>query len=297
MAPSTVLQQRVRARKDISDDEAISQSELSSAETEHSDARSPDKDASEDDSGDHHNSDTASHSTSSSPPADDPSTLSFGALARAQEALGKRKRPSDEHSLTHPGKRIRETERNSHPRTSSYPTRPSKHAPQALSSKHAVSRHRTVIDTPKTTPRDPRFDPLTGPLDDNRFAQNYSFLSTYRTAEISQLKTAIRASKTPVDEKEKLQTALKRMESRRQAEDAKEKQREVVREHRKGEKERVREGKKPFYLKEGEIRKRVLVKRFEGMGEKKREKVVERRRKKKAGKEKKMMPKRRGVEG
>ena len=294
MPQSTVLHQRVRARKDTSDDEAISPSDASSAETEHSDARGTDKDASEDNSEDPHDSDTPSQS--SSPPADDPSTLSFGALARAQEALGKRKRPTDSQPLTHPNNRTHDAERKSHPRTSSHPPRPSKHAPQALSSKHAVSRHRTVIDTPTLTPRDPRFDPVTGPLDSNRFTQNYSFLSTYRASEISALKTAIRAPKTSAQEKEKLQTALKRMESRRQAEEAREREREVVREHRKGERERVKEGKKPFYLKEGEVRKRVLVRRFEGMGERRRERVVERRRKKMAGREKKMMPRRRAVE-
>lgn len=69
----------------------------------------------------------------------------------------------------------------------------------------------------------------------------------------------------------------------------------MVREHRKEEKERMKEGKKPFYLKEGEIKKRALVTRFEGMGEKKRERVLERRRRKKAGKEKKMIPERRRV--
>lgn len=288
MPPSTVLRQRVRARKDISDDEAISPSELSSAVTEHSDAQGTDSDASEDDSENHHDLDTSSHSPSL--PADDPSTLSFGALARAQEALGKRKHPTEASSSPHPHKHPLEASRSHRPR-------PSKHAPQALSSKHAVSRHRTVIDSPLLTPRDPRFDPLAGPLDTNRFAQNYSFLSTYRASEISTLKTAIRARKTPAEQKEKLQTAVKRMESRRQAEDAKEREREVVREHRKGERERVKDGKKPFYLKEGEVRKRVLVKRFEGMGERTRERVVERRRKKKAGREKKMMPRRRGVEG
>jgi ribosomal RNA-processing protein 36 len=294
MPPSTVLHQRVRARKDISDDEAISPSDASSAETDHSDAQGTDNDASEDDSEDPHDSDTPSQT--SSPPADDPSTLSFGALARAQEALGKRHRPTDAHSPPHPHKPPLEASRSHQPRPPSHPPRPSKHAPQALSSKHAVSRHRTVIDAPTLTPRDPRFDPLTGPIDPNRFTQNYSFLSSYRTSEISALKTAIRAPKTPAEEKEKLQTALKRMESRRQAEEAREREREVVREHRRGERERVKEGKKPFFLKEGEVRKRVLVRRFEGMGERRRERVVERRRKKMAGREKKMMPRRRGVE-
>ena len=305
MAPLSLLQQRVRARKDSSDDEDNPESEAShlsgSAEADSSEAESADEDAAEDDLVSEQNSDIDSHSSSSSPPAaDDPSTLSFGALARAQETLGKRKQPAEDQPSNHPIKRLaRETERSReiYAKRASLPARPSKHAPQALSSKRAVTRHRSVIDVPKVAPRDPRFDPLTGPLDDNRVKQNYGFLSTYRTSEISQLKSAIRASKNP-DEKEKLQKALRRMESRRQADEAKERQQKVIREHRKEEREKVREGKKPFFLKEGEIKKRALVARFEGMGEKKRERVVARRRKKMAGKERKGMPeRRRRVEG
>ena len=299
MAPSSVLQQRVRARKDISDDEVRSESDgpvldgstgkesLNTQVYQHGaiqDEAESDPEAEID-------------SLLSSPPADDPSALSFGALVRAQEDFGKGKRPLQEENYLNSTKRARVDEslhgvgRASEARTrkASPPSRTSKHAPQALSSKHAVTRHRSVIDVPKVAPRDPRFDPLTGPLDDNRIKHNYDFLSSYRTSEISQLKSAIRASRT-ADEKEKLQKALRRMESKRQAEEAMEREQKVLREHRKQEKARVKDGKKPFYLKEGEIKKRAQVARFEGMGEKKREKVVERRRKKQAGKEKKKMP-------
>ena len=145
---------------------------------------------------------------------------------------------------------------------------------------------------PKVVARDPRFDPLTGPLDGNRVAQTYSFLSDYRSSEIAQLKSAIRSTKD-VSAREKLQKALKRMESRRKAEELKEERQKVVREHRKEEKERVKEGKRPFYLKKAEQKTRVLEKRFEGMGPKKVDKVIAKRRKKQAGKEKKMLPQRR----
>ena len=84
------------------------------------------------------------------------------------------------------------------------------------------------------------------------------------------------------------------MESRRKAEEGKEERQAVIREHRKLERERVRSGKTPYYLKEGEVRSKVLEKRFEGMGKRKVERVIERRRKKVAGREKKMMPERRG---
>ena len=143
--------------------------------------------------------------------------------------------------------------------------------------------------------RDPRFDPLTGPLNDNRVAQTYAFLSDYRSSEIAQLKSAIRGTKD-LSAREKLQKALKRMESRRKAEEMKEEKQSIVREHRKAEKERVKEGKRPFYLKKAEQKTRVLQKRFEGMGAKKVDKVIEKRRKKQEGKQKKMLPRRRTAE-
>lgn len=83
------------------------------------------------------------------------------------------------------------------------------------------------------------------------------------------------------------------MESRRKAEEMKEETQGVMREHRKQEKERIKEGKQPFYLKKGDLKTKVLEKRFEGMGEKKANNAIERRRKKQAGKEKKALPQRR----
>ena len=108
-------------------------------------------------------------------------------------------------------------------------------------------------------------------------------------SEISALKTSIRDAEDSAV-KEALKRQLLSMESREKARAGKEVQQEVLREHRRREKDAVEKGKRPFYLKKGEQKKLALVKRFEGMGEKKVEKVIERRRKKKAGKERKVMP-------
>ena len=151
-----------------------------------------------------------------------------------------------------------------------------------------------MISAPTIQARDPRFDPLTGPLDPNRVKQTYSFLKSYHESEIAQLKAALRAPKLAPAEKEQLQKALKRMESRKQADERKEAQQKVVREHRKEEKQKVKEGKKPYFLKKGELKKRMLEEKLEGMGEKRRERAVEKRTKRKAQKEKREMPERRG---
>lgn len=80
------------------------------------------------------------------------------------------------------------------------------------------------------------------------------------------------------------------MESRKKSQQVKDQQQEVVRKHRKEEKAKVEQGKKPFYLKKTDQKQMALVKRFEGMKGKQVDKVIERRRKKQAGKEKKSMP-------
>lgn len=167
--------------------------------------------------------------------------------------------------------------------------RTSKHAPAEFSSKKAVTRKREVIPTQKINYRDPRFEPLSGPLDEQKTKNKYSFLDAYRDSEINELKAVIRKTKD-FEAKEKLKRALLSMESRKKSQQAKDQQQEVIRKHRKEEKAKVEQGKKPFYLKKTDQKQMALVKRFEGMKGKQVDKVIERRRKKQAGKEKKSMP-------
>ena len=167
--------------------------------------------------------------------------------------------------------------------------RTSKHAPAELSSKKAVSRKREVVPTQKINHRDPRFEPLSGAIDEQRTQKNYSFLDTYRESEILELKLAIRKGKDS-ESKEKLKRALLSMESRKKAQKVKEQQQEVLRKHRKDEKGKIEQGKRPFYLKKADQKKMALIERFESMKDKEADKVIERRRKKKAARERKGMP-------
>ena len=169
--------------------------------------------------------------------------------------------------------------------------RSSKHAPTELSSKRAVSRKRPVISLPKSTARDPRFDPLSGPLRHDAIAKKYAFLNEYQKSELAELKSTLQSNKKLSDsDREALKKKIMSMESRQKAADAKEKKREILREHRKREQEMVERGKKPFYLKKSEIKKQALVKKFEGMKGKDRDKAIERRRRKLAARERKNMP-------
>jgi ribosomal RNA-processing protein 36 len=188
-----------------------------------------------------------------------------------------------------------------------------KHAPVELTSKKPVTRKRDFLtvtaETKKVAARDPRFTPL-GPgasaagagggggsaIDEIKARKAYAFLDDYRASEMQELRAAIKKTRD-AGEREKLQRALLSMESRKKAQDRKDRERAVIEEHRKKEKELVKQGKTPFYLKKSEQKKRVLVDQFQGMKKKQVDKVIERRRKKVAGKEKKLLPfARRGAE-
>ena len=174
--------------------------------------------------------------------------------------------------------------------------RSSKHAPTEISSKKAVSRKREVIPVPKREYRDPRFEPTTGIVDQSRVYKAYSFLDDYREDEMKELKNAIKAAKDE-DSKERLKKALISMESKKKAQIRKNKEQEILDKHRKEEKEAVKQGKKPFYLKKAERKKRVLLDQYGELKGKQLDRVIERRRKKIEGKDKKRMPfPRRGVE-
>ncbi len=174
--------------------------------------------------------------------------------------------------------------------------RSSKHAPTEISSKKAVSRKREVVPVAKREFRDPRFESLSGYLDESKVRAAYSFLDDYREDEMRELKAAIKTTKDE-DAKEKLKKALMSMESKKKAQIRKEKEREILNKHRKQEKELVKLGKQPFYLKKAEQKKRLLLDQFGELKGKKLDRVIELRRKKQEGLEKKKMPfKRRAVE-
>ncbi|OCK91244.1 DUF947-domain-containing protein [Cenococcum geophilum 1.58] len=168
--------------------------------------------------------------------------------------------------------------------------RSSKHAPATQSSKRAVTRKRTVVEVKKPVVRDPRFDPLTGPRPDEAvLKKRYSFLNDCKSSEMAELRAIIKKTKNEA-EKEILKRKLLSMESQQKAQAGKEKQQEIVREHRKKERELVKQGKKPFFLKKSEQKKLTLIDRYENMKGKQRDRVIERRRKKATARERKNMP-------
>lgn len=129
--------------------------------------------------------------------------------------------------------------------------RSSKHAPRVQSSKRAVTRRRTAVEVPKAVFRDPRFDQLSGIGPNEHTLKNrYSFLDDYRKSEIADLRTTLKKTKNE-SEKAQLKRQLLSMESQQKARERKDKEQEVVQKHKKQEKELIKDGKQPFYLKKG----------------------------------------------
>lgn len=127
----------------------------------------------------------------------------------------------------------------------------SKHAPQEVSAKKPVPRFREVVEVPKIVRRDPRFESLSGKFDDTQFRKNYRFLNEYREQEIKQLKEQIGKARDPI-EVAKLKKECQSLESKHNAAKKKEFEKNVIKEAERAEREQVKQGKKPFYLKKGE---------------------------------------------
>lgn len=158
-----------------------------------------------------------------------------------------------------------------------------------MSSKRPVSRKREFSTISRPEPRDPRFDPAIASgsnVNEAKAKKAYAFLDDYRASEMAALRTEIKKTKDD-GEKERLKRHLASMESRKRADQIKDRERKVLEEHRQKEKDLVKQGKQPFYLKKSEQKKRFLTEQFKGMKKRQVDKVIERKRKKVAGKEKK----------
>ncbi|KAJ9142642.1 rRNA biogenesis protein RRP36 [Pleurostoma richardsiae] len=293
--PQFGLERRVRARADPESDVEDEASDISSHEDENHQSE-PETGSDQSDSEGFEEDESENEEAA---PSVDASKISFGALARAQASLPSVKGQKQDEQSTGRGTDAREDRDSRGSKSKKLEERQHrahKHAPTEMSAKRPVSRKREIVPVKKVQARDPRFDPLSGRLDEARATKAYAFLDEYRDDEMRQLRGEIKKAKDP-RAKEELQRRLMSMESRKKAREQKERERELVEEHRRREKELVKEGKKPFYLKKSEQKKRLLMDKFSSMSGKQVEKAIEKKRKKVAGKEKKAMPfGRRGAE-
>lgn len=255
--------------------------------------------------------------------------ISFGALAQAQESFapppqpGKRKRSLDREPNT-----LQSTPNEDPYRPTKFfkPShhRTSKHAPQTLSTRHAVPRKRTIIEpSPALKSRDPRFDPQTlhpgTSLDaeSEKASKNYSFLTSYRQSELQTLQSQLKAIQNPQPNSNKkkkgsttappvvdpsttatLKREIMSLTSKLATSESKTREKEILRAHKAKEREAIREGRKsqPYYLKRGDVKKEMEREKTEGMGKRARDKRDMRRQKREKGREGRDLPRvRRGV--
>lgn len=246
--------------------------------------------------------------------------ISFGALAKAQSSLPKKQKQrastthKDDDDTEKPSPlddiraRIHEAREQKRQAQASKPTksdksnssqhdkRTSKHAPMVQSSKHAVTRRRTVIEPPAMPrTRDPRFDPTVvgkhGRMDAASSDSAYGFLNEYRASELRSLKEQLKNTKNAA-QKEELKRAVRSATDRMREVENRKREQKILAEHKKGEKEAIREGKKstPYYMKKSDLKKEVLLRKYNDMNSKDRAKALERRRKKMSSKERLQMP-------
>ncbi|KAI2609020.1 DUF947-domain-containing protein [Hypoxylon fragiforme] len=311
-APPSTLQRRVRARKDEPEDIPSDQFPEESNDEGEEDDDDEDEDESEDDD-DESNASSSSSSSSSDEDTPDPSKvvsqISFGALAKAQASLpnlrrgkGGRKGQEEDESEDENADDKNPASDNFKAKSAKLPklSRSSKHAPAEQTSKRQVSRRREVILTHKPAARDPRFSAAVSsrPVDEEKMRKAYGFLDTYRESEMARLKEAIKKTRrSDPAAQEELKRALASMQGKKKSQEQHDRERELVESHRRQEKELVKQGKKPFYLKKSEQKKQLLLDRFADLKGKQVDRVIERRRKKLTARDRKDMPiARRGAE-
>jgi ribosomal RNA-processing protein 36 len=140
--------------------------------------------------------------------------------------------------------------------------RASKKRPMEISTKVRPPRFREIIQVPKKVVRDPRFEPVYGPVDKEGFRKRYNFLfDDELPAEKEKLQKSIKKSKDP-NAIEEMKSRITWIDKQLRSHPKKNVESEILREHIKKEREATKTGKRPYYLKKSEIRERKLMNKY-----------------------------------
>jgi len=141
------------------------------------------------------------------------------------------------------------------------------------------NQHRSRMQTTKKEVRDPRFENLCGRLDYDTFRNNYSFLEDLEKEELD-AKTKKQKKKKQKKEDPEIELLRRRRTERQRAD----RERAVLASIKKEEKEKVKSGKRPFFLKRAAIKQRILDDRFNHLrAEGKLNKFLKRKRRRSSG--------------
>ena len=170
-------------------------------------------------------------------------------------------------------------------------------SPMEVTSKRPVTRFQQVVEVPKRQVRDPRFSSLSGEFNQDLFEKSYAFLGEVREAEMATLKKQIQTSKDDV-ERARLVKTMQSIDSKRAQHSQEKARQEIKRVWRKTEIEAIETGKKrrPFYLKDMDLKKLELATKYDGLKASDVDKAMEKKRKRNRGKEIKFLPTRRVAE-
>ncbi|KAI8990504.1 hypothetical protein BD414DRAFT_438126 [Trametes punicea] len=245
--------------------------------------------------------------------------LPFGALRKAQKALAKahagsetedeasdvESGPGHETESTAPAPRLDKGKGREQAPEKEIPKRKNKHAPMEMSSKRPVPRMR-FVDEHKVVPRDPRFLPITGEFDRKRFHTQYGFLAEMHEEELKTLKENLKRARkllanSPRNlreerqaEVERLERAVKRAESLVNKDRQEKVQLEALSKAAKEEREKRKQGKKAWYMKNADKKALLLRAKYDALaatgGRGAVRKAIEKKQKKISQKEKKRKP-------
>ncbi|XP_041469665.1 ribosomal RNA processing protein 36 homolog [Lytechinus variegatus] len=208
------------------------------------------------------------------------SEVPFGELQKLQEKIGSKK-----YNEALFGKQ----EQKSHDASKPF-KRANKNRPREESSKKPVSRFRNVVEVKKQMARDPRFDDLSGDFREETFEKNYQFLSDIKEREKGELEKSMKETNDP-QKQLKIQRYLYKLEQQERAKNKKNSAKELEKKYMRKEKELVKQGKKPFFLKKSDRRKLELAEKFKALKRSgKVDNYLAKRRKKNAQKDRKKMP-------
>uniref|UniRef100_A0A7S3M8N6 rRNA biogenesis protein RRP36 n=1 Tax=Spumella elongata TaxID=89044 RepID=A0A7S3M8N6_9STRA len=175
-------------------------------------------------------------------------------------------------------------------------TRTNKNAPAEMPSNRPVRRLRVDANNASKKTVDPRFSDISGKLDERIFAKNYSFLDEKREKEIEVLSKTLKKIKS-TSKKEELKAELLKMKqlSKERARGLRVMQR--LDSLHAEEREKVKAGKKPFFLKQSVKNTINLEERYKELRKDgKLHKFMEKRRKKNSNKDHRWLPTRRSEE-
>ncbi|KAM4772438.1 ribosomal RNA processing protein 36 homolog [Rhinophrynus dorsalis] len=165
-----------------------------------------------------------------------------------------------------------------------------KKRPLELSSKRPVPFLRKVVQARKEMRRDPRFDDLSGEYKPEVFEKTYRFINDVKKKEKELVQKKLRKVRDP-QMKEKLEQLLKRMDHQEECIVKKQKQRDQQLEFKRQQRVMAQQGKKPFYMKKGDLRKLELADKYQELKKRgKLEHFLSKKRKRNSYKDRRRLP-------